>query len=235
MSITIGVSREIEEIPVRAMILYFTVNHVKNSDVNPLIYEKTLDVIKKYKEVMDLSSIKKHHMIRVYRDFLWKLGIDPTKLRPSHEALLRRAIRTGSIPRINTIVDIGNYASLKHLVPVGIYDINKLKPPLTLRLSIDGEAFYPVGAETAKVLPRGIPLLVDQEKPIHIFPCRDSKFSTVDIKTTRILVIVAGVEGVPESTLYMASDTIVEYLKTYCDARGVSKYSMVYFGGRKES
>lgn len=235
MPLTIDVEEEVQRIPMEAMILYFTVNHVKNSEVNPLVYEEILELVRKYREAMDLSSIKKHHMIRVYRDFLWKLGIDPTKTRPSHEALLRRAIRVGSIPRINTIVDIGNMASLRYLVPIGIYDLNKLIPPLVIRLSIDGEAFYPIGSDTAKTLPRGYLLLADQEKPIHIFPCRDSRFSSVSIKTTRILVIVAGVEGVPETTLYMAADTIVDYLKKYCDARGVSKYSVVYFGGRKGS
>lgn len=233
--VRIDVSSEAAKLPVKATMLYYTVSYVENYQVNPIIYEKTLSLINSYRKSMDLGSIKKHHMIRVYRDYLWSLGIDPTKIRPSHEALLRRCIRTGSLPSINAVVDIGNYASLKYLVPVGLYDLQKIKPPLTIRLSIDGEPFYPIGSDTAKILPRGIPLLSDSEKPIHIFPSRDSKFTKVDLKTDKLLVIVAGVEGVPETTLEETASEIASYLREYCRAEGISNFAKVSFGGGGES
>ncbi len=61
------------------------------------------------------------------------LGIDPTKTRPSNEALLRRALKGEALYRINTLVDALNLASLRSQLPFGLYDLAKVEPPVTLR------------------------------------------------------------------------------------------------------
>ena len=50
-----------------------------------------------------------------------RVGIDPTKTRPSSEALLRRVTRGDGIPRINSLVDICNWCSLGFQLPYGLY------------------------------------------------------------------------------------------------------------------
>jgi DNA/RNA-binding domain of Phe-tRNA-synthetase-like protein len=56
---------------------------------------------------LTLPSLKDHPIIRAYRDFYWRLGIDPTKQRPSSEGLARRLLAQGRLPRINSVVDAG--------------------------------------------------------------------------------------------------------------------------------
>ena len=51
------------------------------------------------------------------------IGIDPTKTRPSSEALLRRVRKGDHLPRINTLVDICNWCSLEFQLPYGLYDL----------------------------------------------------------------------------------------------------------------
>ena len=55
---------------------------------------------------------------RAFRAF----GVDPTAYRSAAEALLRRLTKQGSIPSINTLVDIGNLVSIRHGLPVAIFD-----------------------------------------------------------------------------------------------------------------
>ena len=55
-----------------------------------------------------------------------KVGIDPTKTRPSNEALLRRVRKGDAIPRINSAVDIINWCSLEFQLPYGLYDSSKI-------------------------------------------------------------------------------------------------------------
>ena len=52
-----------------------------------------------------------------------RVGIDPTKTRPSNEALLRRVRKGDTIPRINSLVDIVNWCSLEFQLPYGLYDL----------------------------------------------------------------------------------------------------------------
>lgn len=54
------------------------------------------------------------------------IGIDPTKTRPSSEALLRRALKGKDLYRIDPLVDLFNLASLRSLLPVGLYDTAKI-------------------------------------------------------------------------------------------------------------
>src|SRR5690606_9817125 len=64
----------------------------------------------------------------MYRRF----GVDPTRTRPSSEALLRRVRKGESLPRINTIVDICNWCSLEFQVPYGLYDLSKVDGAIVL-------------------------------------------------------------------------------------------------------
>ena len=50
------------------------------------------------------ATIKDEPMARAYRDFFWSLGIDPTKIRPAAEALVRRIAHDRPLPTINTAV-----------------------------------------------------------------------------------------------------------------------------------
>ena len=74
-----------------------------------------------------------------------RIGLDPTKTRPSSEALLRRVRKGDRLPRINTLVDICNWCSLEFQLPYGLYDVAALEPPVTLRMGHPGESYpgYP--------------------------------------------------------------------------------------------
>jgi len=83
----------------------------------------------------------------LYRRF----GVDPTRYRPSSEALLRRVRRGGGLPRVNSLVDIANVVSLRLQVPVGLYDLALVEGRLEVRLGLDGEAYAGIGKDTVSV------------------------------------------------------------------------------------
>ncbi|MEM1643173.1 MAG: phenylalanine--tRNA ligase beta subunit-related protein, partial [Desulfurococcaceae archaeon] len=157
-------------------------------------------------------------------------GIDPTRQRPSHEAILRKVLKSRTFPQINAVVDAGNFISLKHLVPIGIYDLKKISSKVVVRLSTSGEIFHPIGSSTALSLPLGRPVLADHEKIIHLFPSRDSAASSVDLRTTEVLAIAAGVEGVPVTTVKEALKELESVLTKYTYAKEVVSRGIVYFG-----
>ncbi|MCS7111167.1 MAG: phenylalanine--tRNA ligase beta subunit-related protein [Ignisphaera sp.] len=158
-----------------------------------------------------LDSLKNDGTIRAYRDFFWKIGVDPTKVRPSSEALIRRALRN-SFPRIDPIVDAGNISSAYTMVPIGMYDLERCTPPLTLRLSRGNEIFRPIGGVEEK-LREGIPILVDAKNNVmHIYPHRDSIDTAVRSETRRVVIIAAGVSGVDRDRVKKAVDLTMRLL-----------------------
>jgi len=84
----------------------------------------------------------------LYRRF----GTDPTRVRPSNEALLRRLKRGEPLPRVNSLVDVANALSVQLQVPVGLYDLEKARgDELTIRLGADGEGYAGIGKEHVNV------------------------------------------------------------------------------------
>jgi DNA/RNA-binding domain of Phe-tRNA-synthetase-like protein len=80
----------------------------------------------------------------LYRRF----GIDPTRVRPSSEALLRRLKKGEPLPRINSLVDVANALSIQLQVPVGLYDLGKVRgDELVVRLGVEGEGYTGIGKE----------------------------------------------------------------------------------------
>jgi len=89
------------------------------------------------------------------RELYRRFGTDPTRMRPSSEALLRRIKKGGSLPRINSLVDVANAMSVELQVPVGLYDLAKVKgDELLIRLGRDGESYEGIGKEKVNVAGR---------------------------------------------------------------------------------
>ncbi|MEM1628482.1 MAG: phenylalanine--tRNA ligase beta subunit-related protein [Desulfurococcaceae archaeon] len=169
------------------------------------------NLLEHVKRTHTIEDLKDNPVVRAYRDFYWRIGIDPTKTRPAGEALVRRALK-GVFPRINPVVDAGNIASTYTIVPVGIYDLGRVKLPLKITMSKGGEVFKPIGGGV-ELLDKDIPVLIDSEnKVMHIYPHRDSVETMVREHTTRILVIAAGVLGVSRELVKKTVEKVAELL-----------------------
>ena len=89
------------------------------------------------------------------RELYRRFGIDPTRVRPSSEALLRRMKKGEGLPRVNSLVDVANAMSVQLQVPVGLYDLDKVKgEELALRLGREGEGYEGIRKERVNVAGR---------------------------------------------------------------------------------
>ncbi|MHA1617436.1 MAG: B3/B4 domain-containing protein [Candidatus Njordarchaeales archaeon] len=143
----------------------------------------------KIKRTWNLDKLSFNPIIRAYRSFFWSLGVDPTKTRPSAEALIRRILRRGRLPRINNVVDAMNAASVETLITLSVFDLNKISLPLRIRAAKGGEKMIAIGPEEF-VFPKNFPLMEDAKGAIVaavIF--RDSDNTRVTETTENILVV----------------------------------------------
>ena len=76
--------------------------------------------------------------VTAVRTMYKRVGIDPTKTRPSSEALLRRVRKGDSLPRINSMVDVCNWCSFEFQLPYGLYDADQIEGEVELRLGLEG-------------------------------------------------------------------------------------------------
>jgi len=126
-------------------------------------------------------------MTDMVRTMYKKVGIDPTKTRPSSEALLRRIRRGDPFPRINGVVDVINWTSVETQLSFGVYDLDKIVGDVTLRLGRDGEEYAGIRKDTVHVA--GRLALVDGAGPFGN-PTSDSARTMVTTAAKRVLVVV---------------------------------------------
>lgn len=168
-------------------------------------------VINEVKQKYTVETLKDDSVIRAYRDFYWRIGIDPTKQRPSSEALIRRVLRGKGVPIINNVVDAGNIASIKTAIPIGLYDKDAIIGNLVFRFAKENEIFDPIGGKQETLKANQV-VLADDEGIIHVFPHRDSRRTMIRESTKRVLVVACGVPSVPDDLVLKASDVTVEYI-----------------------
>ena len=175
---------------------------------------------------LSIESLKDHPVVRAYRDFYWRIKIDPTKTRPSSEALARRVLAGRPFPRINNVVDGGNLASLETLIPIGLYDVDRVESlTLKIRLSRGGEVFRPIGGGE-EVLREGMVILASNGQVLHLYPHRDSVETMIREDTRRVLVLAAGVPGVGEDLVGEAAAKTVEYILTFAGGEHDGSYRL---------
>jgi DNA/RNA-binding domain of Phe-tRNA-synthetase-like protein len=76
-------------------------------------------------------------------------GAKPSRTRNSAEALARRALADGGLPRINLLVDLYNAVSVAHLVPVGGEDLDRIEGGMRLVRATGDEPFVTAAATAA--------------------------------------------------------------------------------------
>ncbi|MER5960369.1 phenylalanine--tRNA ligase beta subunit-related protein [Streptomyces sp. NPDC001893] len=83
------------------------------------------------------------HMV-AWRAAYTAFGAKPSRTRNSAEALAKRALADGGLPRINTLVDVYNAISVAHLIPVGGEDLDHIKGGTRLVRATGEEGFATV-------------------------------------------------------------------------------------------
>lgn len=184
-------------------------------ELNKLGEELSVEAKEKYA----LESLKNVPVFRAYRDFFWKVGIDPTKVRPAAEALIRRILAGKALPRINNLVDAYNFASIKTGIALAAFNRDELKGELVMRQAQHGERFLGIGMQNEAVLTGREVVISDSEKLVAVYPNRDSEKSKITKLSTNILILACGVPGIETQALENAREIALDYVVRFCGGK----------------
>ncbi|MGM0652616.1 MAG: phenylalanine--tRNA ligase beta subunit-related protein [Bacillota bacterium] len=76
---------------------------------------------------------KSFYFLQPYREAFKKMSINPNKFPCSVEALSARAVKSGTLPDINPIVNLVNTYSLKNTLPMGAHDLDQTESNIEVR------------------------------------------------------------------------------------------------------
>ncbi|MFX0093576.1 MAG: B3/4 domain-containing protein [Candidatus Hodarchaeota archaeon] len=170
----------------------------------------------------DTSTLKENPIVQAYRQFYWRYAkVDPTKVRPAGEALMRRLIKRKNLPRILPIVDAYNLASAETAIPMCTYDFSSVMGQLEVRLAKEGENFLGIGMKAPQILSSEIPVIADEKGSVSIYPYRDSDRTKVTKTSTKVIITADGVPGISTDELQHALDLALKLIMDYCGGKVV--------------
>lgn len=132
------------------------------------------------------DSLSSDPVVAGVRALFRAAGCDPTRYRPSSEALLRRLLKGEELPAIHPFVDLNNCLSVELAVPCCASADGTFTPPVTLRAGRPGET---VQSLRGPFNLEGKPLLEDSQGAFST-PITDSERVRVYEGTERAWMVV---------------------------------------------
>jgi DNA/RNA-binding domain of Phe-tRNA-synthetase-like protein len=168
-------------------------------------------------ERLRTTAIADHPAITAWRRVFTAFGAKPTQYRNAAEALLRRLHKQGDIPPISTLVDIGNLVSIRHAMPVAVFDRAEVAGSITVRFSEGTEPFTDLGSsESVHPEPDEV-VFVDDDGVVcaRRWCWRQSAQSATGPETIEALFVVEGHHDSAETDVSSGIDLLTELLAAH--------------------
>jgi len=193
---------------------------VKNSSTSALLWQEVEKEMGEILSKYSLKQISKRPAILATREAYKKFGKDPSRYRPSAEALCRRICKGNSIYQINTLVDIINLVSIHSGFSIGGFDADKIQGNLLLDVGNENDEFEAIGRGILNVA--GLPLFRDEVGGIGT-PTSDNERTKITMETNHLLMIINAYGG--KTGLEKTIDYAVDLLKKYAE---MTAYNIFY-------
>jgi DNA/RNA-binding domain of Phe-tRNA-synthetase-like protein len=173
------------------------------------------DVCDRKRREFTVETLAEAEPTRTVRAMFRAWDIDPSKYRPSSEALLRRVVQGKGLYRVSNVVDIGNVGSIETGWPFGCYDRARIQPPIAFRQGAPGESYEGIGKRTWHL--EGRPVLADPAGPFGS-PISDSTRSMITETAREVLVVIYVPAGASPASIEMAMARLSERLTQFAGA-----------------
>ena len=165
----------------------------QNTEYSAPLWQEIERFLADYRVRFTVDSIKEMPSIQATRQAYKRCGKDPSRYRPSGEALVRRTLQGKDLYRVSTSVDLVNLASIAYGYSIGGFDADKIRgTALTLGIGREGEPYEGIGRGPLNIA--GLPVWRDELGGIGT-PTSDNERTKMDLQTVRLLAIVNGYDG----------------------------------------
>ena len=157
-----------------------------------------------------LGRAADHPHIAAWRAAFSAFGAKPSRYPSSAEALIARVIKGQALPRVNVLVDLYNAVSVRHVVPLGGEDADRLEGSLRLTVAEGGEPFDPRGdgAEVEAVAAGEVVWRDDRGVTCRRWNWRQGRRTQLTERTTRAFFVFDRLDGLSAGELHQAADEL---------------------------
>ena len=166
----------------------------KNVNPNAKLSDSFLEKQKKMEEWAlncNIDEVFNHPVIQGYKDLLQSVGRSVKKNPPTVPALIRNIQHRGSIPCINSIIDIYNVEALNSFLAIGGHDFDKIHDYIEFTVSEREDIFLPI-LSAEKHVAKTDYVYRDEKGILAWLDVRDGENYKFDDKTKNAIFIIQG-------------------------------------------
>jgi len=173
----------------------YLVAKVKISKIDPFVEKLKKGLSERVeKEDLNLANYVLHPNISIWRKIYEEdMGVKAKTYRSSIEALLRRVLKGKGLWNICNIVDLYNCVSIMSLLPMGGYDLDRVKGDIEIRYGKEGESFLALGEKKrVDVKPSHIVYADAENVMCWLWNHKDSAITSIGKETKTVLFFIDG-------------------------------------------
>ena len=165
--------------------------HVDPQAVLPVAFLEKKQAMEEWALQCQLEEVAGSRVVTGYTDLLQKVGRSTKKNPPTILALIRNIQHRGTLPQINSIIDIYNVECLRSYLAIGVHDLDKIEGPIEFTISQREDLFFPILSSEKHVAPTD-PVYRDQKGVLAWLDVRDSDLYKFEETTKNALFVIQG-------------------------------------------
>ncbi len=189
-----------------------------NSGDSEEIQKMMREMEKQMQDKINPEEVSTIPVIAKWREIYRSFGSKPSDFRNSAEAILKRALK-GELPKINLLVDIYNYLSLKYTLTAGGENIDKMKGDLVLDFATGDEEFKGIGDEENDSPLKGEVIYKDDLGVVcRRWNWREADRTKLTEETKNVILVMENFIPEENEKLEQATEELKSLVEKYCKA-----------------
>lgn len=173
---------------------------------------------KRIRENFDSETLSQDPKINCWRKVYSSFGVKPKEAKSSVENLYKMVARGIEIRKINKLVDIYNFVCLKHMMPVGGEDIDKMVGDMQLTIAGANEKSVELlGDHTPEPPAEGEVFYKDDDSAIcRRWNWREADRTKLTEETKNAILVIEGITPLKKSDVESAIDELGGLVEKFC-------------------
>lgn len=190
---------------------------INNAAINDEIMDLIREESKTIRENFNKETLSANPRIGAWRKAYSSFGAKPKKYKCSVENLYRMILEGIELRHINKIVDIYNYISIKHMIPVGGDDIDKVDRDITLKFALGNEPFTKLNSQEIENPKEGEIVYTDSKEVLcRRWNWRECDKSKMTEDTKNVTLAVEGLPPVTNEEVKTILKELSELVQNFC-------------------
>lgn len=163
------------------------------------------------------EALSLHPNIQAWRSAYAVFGAKPKKYKSSIESLFRMVLKGIELKSINMLVDIYNYVSLEHMIPLGGDDLDKVDGDITLCFARGDESFTALNSLEVEKVKEGEVIYVDNKEVLcRRWNWRECDKTKLTPETQNAVLVLEGLPPVRQEDIESGAEDLSVLIRKLC-------------------